>query len=336
VADEGGWWPAFAAEADFALEQVPVPRGSASVDFAGLLFLYEGAAEGAHGFFGLASDAGASGACLAAGGSVNTAVSPTPSPSTTPTFTPSPTPSPSIPTTLTATPSASPTATPSTPASPSPSRTPGPLTAPFVSLPGPAQDALSAGMVALLADPAGQAQAVSALAGAAFAPALLAPLLLFLWPLLACMREGAVGSGEWARAAGAALAPAQAAAYFALQGAALGESWLFTALQGSASSEWGALLRALWGTGDEVALGEGAGRAAEVVSPTLARCVAPAGVAGHGVAVRVSLLRSLLTTSTAGSAEAAGGGSRAARRRPGGAADRRSDRAAVAAPWVAR
>lgn len=58
----GGWWPAFAAEADFALEQVPVPHGSASVEFAGLLFLYAGAAEGAHGFFGLASDAGGSGA----------------------------------------------------------------------------------------------------------------------------------------------------------------------------------------------------------------------------------------------------------------------------------
>lgn len=58
----GAWWPAFSVEADFALEQVPVPRGSASVEFAGLYFLYAGPAVGDHGFFGLASDAGSSGA----------------------------------------------------------------------------------------------------------------------------------------------------------------------------------------------------------------------------------------------------------------------------------
>ena len=43
----------------------------------------------------------------------------------------------------------------------------------------------------------------------------------------------------------------------ALQAAVLGESWLFTALQGSGSGEWGRLLQALWRTGDEVALGQG-------------------------------------------------------------------------------
>ena len=58
----GAWWPAFAVDADLALEQVPVPHGSASVEFAGLYFLYTGAAVGEHGFFGLLSDAGSSGA----------------------------------------------------------------------------------------------------------------------------------------------------------------------------------------------------------------------------------------------------------------------------------
>jgi hypothetical protein len=90
-----------------------------------------------------------------------------------------------------------------------------------VSLPGPAQDALSAGMVALLADPVGQAQAVNNLASAAFAPALVGPLLLYALPALCLVRAAPLAEGAWGRAAGAALAPAQAAAYFFLQAAAL-------------------------------------------------------------------------------------------------------------------
>ena len=76
-------------------------------------------------------------------------------------------------------------------------------------------------MVALLADPVGQAQAVNNLASAAFAPALVGPLLLYALPALWLVRAPPLAEGAWGRAAGAALAPAQAAAYFFLQAAAL-------------------------------------------------------------------------------------------------------------------
>lgn len=66
------WWPAFTAWVDMALEQVPVPSGSPSLVNAGLLYLWGNASDGGHGWFGVLSDALASGADGAAGAGFDT------------------------------------------------------------------------------------------------------------------------------------------------------------------------------------------------------------------------------------------------------------------------
>ena len=61
------WWPAFVASADFALEQVPVPRGNSSIVNPGLYFLFYSLTVSDHGWFGILSDMEASGSNGSAG-----------------------------------------------------------------------------------------------------------------------------------------------------------------------------------------------------------------------------------------------------------------------------